>query len=543
MRLVVILLLLVVLPTGILSLLAGRSIQSRELILHRRLEQDAIQAIDDVCDQFYDLLLSDSHDVRNAFQNSVLAGMSIEHVGRVVGEAQGKSTFVKRAYLFMNPWGFVYPKVPDPIEGQPVPDDFYLGQDLKELFSRGGHALQAKVSLYREGRVYCFTAVPEFAGVHSGFEVDVGAAMERLDLIMSERASAGITLRIAAVAGPTTAGVDVSGDVEVSDSFDPRPGRPVRSWAEGGGEEGALASGALPSPFAHVRIGAFLVNEDDIQKAEELEARLIGWGILLLAIVITASSAILINRTVRQAAVARERSEFVIGMSHDLRTPIASMRVLADSLAAGRVADPEKQKRFLQTIASECERLGDMIERVLFFFRQERQTVTYSMVPFDMGDLVRRAVGAFQDRLPGRGKVHVAIPDSCFPVVGDMEALTKVLNNLLDNALKYGTPSGGSVEHIGVSLALETFKGATWVVLTVSDEGPGISEREQKRVFERFYRGRVAGKDHVGGIGLGLSLCSDIVRAHRGRITVESTVGSGASFVVRLRCRSEMARS
>jgi two-component system phosphate regulon sensor histidine kinase PhoR len=287
-----------------------------------------------------------------------------------------------------------------------------------------------------------------------------------------------------------------------------------------------------------------LVRADDLLRAEAHEARLIGWGILLLAIVIIVGSSALIHRTLNQASVSRRRSEFVIGMSHDLRTPIASMRILADSLSAGRVEDPEKQQHFLRTISSECERLGDMIERVLFFFRQEHRAMTYTMTPVDIGEVVACAVNAFRERQHGRVSVGLDLCDALAPVVCDSESVSKVLTNLLDNAVKYGLRSSEQAEvnegdEISVCLRTEQRRGRSWCVISVRDHGSGIPDKEHRKIFDRFYRSDTDLHKHVGGIGLGLSLCSDIISAHRGRIVVDSRVGDGATFSVWLRSKVE----
>jgi two-component system phosphate regulon sensor histidine kinase PhoR len=182
--------------------------------------------------------------------------------------------------------------------------------------------------------------------------------------------------------------------------------------------------------------------------------------------------------------VTRRRSEFVIGMSHDLRTRIASMRILADSLSVGRVEDPEKQQHFLRTISFECERLGDMIERVLSFFRQEHRAITYTMTPVDIGEVVACSDNAFRERQHGRVSVG-------------------------------------------------------WIQVTLWRRLSAIPAKEHSRIFDRFYRRDTGLHKHVGGIGLGLSLCSDIMSAHRGRIVVDSRVGDGATFSVWLRSKVE----
>jgi len=545
MRLVVILLLLVVLPTALLSLLAGRSIQAREVILHDRLEREAIRLIDATSETFRGLLSADGDRIDVTFRETVLAGMQVVSTNGLPRSLQGQCHFVERAYLFMNPWGFVFPQVPDPHPDEPLTEEILLRQDLIARLSTGRVARESKISLRREDRVYCFRSVRGFADIYAGFELDLGAVRQWAEAAALDASTPDIVLRVMMDEGHAVDG-PVAGDDEVlvSDSLSSQPYRPESRGAESSEDKGILASGRLPLPHVTIRVSASLVREDDIRRAEALEARLIGWGILLLAVVIMTSSTMLIRRTVRQAAVAKRRSEFVIGMSHDLRTPIASLRVLADSLSGGRVQDPEKQKRFLRTIASECERLGDMIERILFFFRQEQRAMTYTMSRFDIGELVGHTVNSFRERQLGRVTVSLDMSPGPMSIMGDSEALDKVISNLLDNAAKYGIPSkveaveGGSETDIAVEVHPLRRRCREWIAISVTDHGPGIAAAEQDKIFDRFYRSDTDAHQHVGGIGLGLSLCSDIVRAHRGLLTVESEIGKGATFTVWLKFKT-----
>jgi signal transduction histidine kinase len=552
MRLVIILLLLVVLPTGILSVLAGRSIQAREAILYRRLEQDAMQQIDGVREAFRGILQADADQVQNLFRNTVLAGTDAEGIARAVSALRERCLFVSDIYLFMNPWGFVYPRSPASEAENPLSESALLRQDLIEWRSLAGRPSDSSVSLHRDGRTFCFSSLSDFSELHSGFELDVDAAFDQLESIVADYATPDIGLRVSVTEGRARLGTAPHDDVYVSDSFSSEADRPSRLGAKSRGMSGVLASGALPDPFSDVRVIAFLVREDDIKHAEFLEARLIGWGILLLAVVITASSTILIRKTITQSAQARQRSEFVIGMSHDLRTPVASMRILADSLCAGRVKDPEKQQHFLRTISNECERLGDKIERILFFLRQDQRAMSYTMSPFAVGELVSHAVTTYRDRLQGRISIVLTLDDAPTMVDGDAEALVKVVNNLLDNAVKYGVlrdtglNASGEVgglpppPDIEVGVCTEQRRGRDWIVIRVADHGPGIPTQVHDKVFERFYRHERDVHRHVGGIGLGLSLCMDIVKAHRGRIRLDSEPGAGAVFSVWLRSESKI---
>jgi signal transduction histidine kinase len=348
---------------------------------------------------------------------------------------------------------------------------------------------------------------------------------------MDAESASGIELRIETTR--SVAGTDAPAPL-ISDSFNPRPKPMAAAGAHSGGDD-CLARGSLPEPFAHIAIAAYLVGEDDIRRAEALESNLIKWGVSLLAVVIIVSSVILILLTVRQATLARRRSEFVVGMSHDLRTPVAAMQILADSLCAGRVSSAEKRQEFLCSIASECSRLADMIERVLFFFRQEHGAMTYTIQECNLDDIIQSAVKSVAVRLPADFSLGVDLGDTGEHFVkADAGALAKVLVNLLDNAIKYGQSPGGGRSSIDVRVSVKRHLLRDWVVISVVDHGCGIEPREHRKIFRRFYRVGSEGS-HIGGIGLGLFLCYDIVRVHGGRIRVLSRPGCGAEFQVWLK--------
>ena len=534
MRLVVVLLFLVVLPTAILSLIAGRSIQARELLLYQRFEDDAAERMERVRTHFNELRSSDLDAVVREFRTSVLAGtdagvMSEREVG-----LQKNCNFVKTVYLFMNPWNFIFPPAVaggDAAENADA-DTKLLQQELTRRIAFSGHG--NLISFRYAGRVYSFVEVPGYSSVYAGVSWNSQKVFEYIKKELDRESTGDIELRIVGVHGGFAS--EMVNTVQVSDSFNPRPSA-VSHTAGVSEPGGVLIRAYMPEPFADVEIAAFLVGEQDIRAADALEGNLIRWGVFLLAVVITAGSGVIIFKTVGQAAAARRRSEFVVSMSHDLRTPVAAMRVLADSLCAGRVEDPQKRREFMCSIASECERLGDMIERILFFFRQERGAVSYKMEKLDTVALTRSVVHMAETRFQGNLKVHFKSDSDIMEVDGDVEALSKVLTNLLDNAVKYGGRFGGEEGAVEVEIQVKRrqWRGRQWVVIDVRDFGSGIARSEQRRIFRRFYRVDSENHRHVGGIGLGLSLCSDIVRAHRGKIMVDSELGKGTVFSVWLR--------
>jgi signal transduction histidine kinase len=227
----------------------------------------------------------------------------------------------------------------------------------------------------------------------------------------------------------------------------------------------------------------------------------------------------------RQTRLASLRSDLVSAVSHELKTPVASMRLLVDSLLDDERLDEAKTRDYLQLMAGENERLTRLIENFLTFSRLERKRQQFTFRPTRPADIAAQALAALPRGRRGADAPRIEIDADLPLVTADIDALVTVLLNLLDNAYKY-TPGD---HRIAVRVARE----ADSVVFAVQDNGVGIAAREQKRIFGRFYRvdQRLAG---AGGSGLGLSIVHAIVRAHGGRIQVRSAPGEGSTFAVHL---------
>jgi signal transduction histidine kinase len=229
----------------------------------------------------------------------------------------------------------------------------------------------------------------------------------------------------------------------------------------------------------------------------------------------------------RQTRLAALRSDLVSAVSHELKTPLASMRLLVDALLDEERLDEAKTRDYLQLMAGENERLTRLIENFLTFSRLERKRQQFLFKPTRPGDVARQALTAMTESRRGSGSPRVEIDPDLPLVTADADALVTVLLNLLDNAYKY-TPAEQQV-------ALRVGRDHDSVVFAVQDNGIGIAPREQRRIFRRFYRvdQRLAG---AGGSGLGLSIVEGIVRAHGGRVHVQSAPGKGSTFAVHLPC-------
>jgi signal transduction histidine kinase len=355
-------------------------------------------------------------------------------------------------------------------------------------------------------------------------------------------------------------GTGQPGTVVVSDSFDQAPGSSGGALARDGPEAKAqdmLARGRLLPPFDFVTVTVALADPDAMRRAGELHARLYAWAILVMAAGIIAGVSLVLVEAAVAVKRARSRSDFVIGVSHDLRTPLASMKMLAESLHLRRVRNEDTRRQFLVTIVRECERLSQLIERVLFFVRFGQNALAYHMAPTDLGRLVESAIRLFEARYteeaeqaaqgrqqkPGASPPQVDLQmDQNLPeVLADDSAMTQVVLNLLDNAVKYSRQSM-SRDSVPVNLSIHGVTRRSriyrqprpWVSISVKDRGIGIGRRELRKVFRRFYRVPGAVRENVSGVGLGLALCRHVVEAHGGWIDVESTPGEGSVFSVYL---------
>jgi two-component system OmpR family sensor kinase len=236
---------------------------------------------------------------------------------------------------------------------------------------------------------------------------------------------------------------------------------------------------------------------------------------------------------VREASeVAARRSEermrrFVTDASHELRTPLTSIRGFAELYRQGAASSPEELARLMRRIEDEGARMGLLVDDLLLLARLDRERPIAS----DVVDLVPVAADAVHDARavdPSR-PVTLAAAGS-FVVVGDESRLRQILGNLVGNALKH-TPAGTPV-HVG--LAARDVGGTPYAVLSVADEGPGLSAADAERVFERFYRADPSRARTEGGAGLGLAIVSALAAAHGGTVEVETSPGEGATFRVLL---------
>jgi two-component system phosphate regulon sensor histidine kinase PhoR len=217
------------------------------------------------------------------------------------------------------------------------------------------------------------------------------------------------------------------------------------------------------------------------------------------------------------------RKDFIANVSHELRTPLTTIQGFAETLLGSALEDPQNNRRFLEIIRSHAVRLGRLTDDLLKLSRMEAGKLEAAIQPISLINAIESSVETTRVRA-GEKQLSLSVncPNGLPPVRAHEALLREVLQNLLDNAVQY-TPPGGRID---VSAAVEDGH----AVVTVSDNGIGIPQVDQERIFERFYRVDAARSREVGGTGLGLAIAKHIVEAHGGRIWVESTVGLGSRF-------------
>jgi two-component system, OmpR family, sensor histidine kinase SenX3 len=215
----------------------------------------------------------------------------------------------------------------------------------------------------------------------------------------------------------------------------------------------------------------------------------------------------------------------VANASHELKSPVASLQALADAIRDAVRDDPETARRFADRLIIESDRLGRLIADLLDLSRLE-DPVSVSSHPMELSSVARAQAAALRPEASAKDLGLVERIDSGVWVKGDEQQLGLMIRNLLDNALRY-TPGGGTIE-------IEVAREGGDAIVRVRDSGIGIPLNAQSRVFERFYRVDKDRSRDRGGTGLGLSIVRHVAELHAGHVAVESELGRGSTFTVRL---------
>lgn len=273
-----------------------------------------------------------------------------------------------------------------------------------------------------------------------------------------------------------------------------------------------------------------------MNSAEELAAAVARRRLLEMVLVGLSSVVVIAGLFVILLAAHRERrlsnlkSEFVANVSHELKTPLALVRMFGELLQTGRADSEEKRKQYLSIIVNESDRLNALIENVLDFAKVERGQAAYEFSPGSLAEPVARAVEACRVRAEREGIALELSLQDVPQLLLDERAIEIAVINLVDNALKYA-PDGKRI-----TVLVRPVAGGAEVM--VSDQGPGIAPEDRKRIFERFVRGKASRGKQVRGSGIGLSLVKHIAEAHGGSIRIDDAIPHGSIFTLRLTRRA-----
>jgi signal transduction histidine kinase len=255
--------------------------------------------------------------------------------------------------------------------------------------------------------------------------------------------------------------------------------------------------------------------------------RLMIVGMATMVVFLMAGAYFIARAIRREVAVSQLQTDFVNAVSHEFRSPLTAMRQMSEILAFGRVPNEEKRQKFYDTLLGETQRLQRLVETLLNFNKLEAGARQFRLEVIDAGRFVEDVVAGLEPQVTASGRrIELTRTAGPAPIKADAEALALAVSNLIDNALKYspGQPA----------IWVECGRDADVVAIRVRDAGIGIPTAEQQAIFEKFVRGSAAVAAQVKGTGVGLSMVRHIVRAHGGRIRVQSTPGEGSTFTIEL---------
>jgi signal transduction histidine kinase len=244
-------------------------------------------------------------------------------------------------------------------------------------------------------------------------------------------------------------------------------------------------------------------------------------GILIFGLALT------VRIVSHELELSRMKSDFVSTISHEFKSPLTSIRQLAEMLQSGRIPSEERRQKYYDVLVEQSERLTLLTENILNFAKMEEGKKDFKFESVEISALLEDIVAVLQERISHYGfKLELKIRDTLPPIMADSAALTQAINNLLDNAIKYS----GDSKKIVVKAEVED----PHVIISIRDFGLGIKKEEREKVFERFYRGGDPLTRTIKGSGLGLTLVKQIVDAHKGAVDVVSEWGAGSTFLIKL---------
>jgi signal transduction histidine kinase len=262
-------------------------------------------------------------------------------------------------------------------------------------------------------------------------------------------------------------------------------------------------------------------------KAADRQIAIYTWTGLLVILLILAVGALAARAISRQIRLNKMKNDFIATVSHELKTPLSSMRVLVDTLLEGNIKDETQTEEYLRLTAKENERLSRMIDSFLTFSRMERNKKVFDIIPVNPAAIANDAAEAVRTKYTAHNcQFAVDIAENLPQIQADHDAMVTVIVHLLDNACKY---TGDQKQ-----ITLRVFPEKDCVCFAVSDNGIGIARRHIRKIFDSFYQVDNSLARKAEGCGLGLSIVKFIIDAHKAKISVDSKLGKGSVFMVRI---------
>jgi signal transduction histidine kinase len=302
-------------------------------------------------------------------------------------------------------------------------------------------------------------------------------------------------------------------------------GRPVA----GSGEvvEEPFVAAILGENFPGWRVELSFGAGDIFEKAASRHITIYVWTGVLVIVLILLAGGFAAQAVRKQIKLNKLKNDFIATVSHELKTPLASIRLLVDTLLEGNYKDQQQVTDYFQLVSRENERLTRLVDNFLTFSRMERNKQTFAMAWTSPADIARTAAEAVKTKFSvGRCDFQVQIADNLPEVFADHDIMVTAVVNLLDNSYKYS--------YDDKKIELKVFSEDNSVCFSVKDNGVGLNRRQVRRIFDRFYQVDTSLSRRAEGTGLGLSIVKFIVDAHKGTISVDSEPGQGTTFTVRL---------
>ena len=249
---------------------------------------------------------------------------------------------------------------------------------------------------------------------------------------------------------------------------------------------------------------------------------------ILFTLVIIAAFYLTVRTMLRQKKLSEIKNDFINNMTHEFKTPIATISLAVDAIKNEKVQrDVQKLSYFSGIIKEENQRMNRQVETILKSALMDRQEVQLNVKPLHVHEIIKDVVDNFVLRLQEKqGMIQTQLNAENDLINGDEVHISNLINNLLDNAVKY------SKDNVPPSISIETHDHHKHFVIKIEDNGIGMSRETLKRMFEKFYRAHTGNIHNVKGFGLGLSYVKTVVDAHEGSIKAESTLGKGSCFTI-----------